>query len=295
MSNHTTNQQTIELFHHEFGAQSDQFARVAERLLSQLSNAVPHSSNNALEAARELDKKLSETSAIDGLTHLVITTHKYRESLKDIPELIDYANFVLRKKHGLSESEIEVLTQVMQGQAQLVSVDEYQRVVDKLRNDLMFAAAEVADDETKGANSNDVQLSLEEIKKFNFDQIIDACSAVGITRAEVIYAGSGDAGNVETISFEPNDVETNAIQVVRRTIQSVFDSVIKTTTCTLVDKVVPLEDALEAFFEDDCENYDINFNNDGCDGCYSIEVSTREVCVENKCRTSQTENYRTKY
>jgi len=260
-----TDQLLIDQLFAEFGKQPHACEMIATRLIERSENLPAYTILNTLFAAVAFDKALKEEMQLVGLTGLVIAIYEKHRSLQSFPLLMHYVAHSFKEKHGLdSAAYADAYTQVLATLGLLNS-----------REGVLITPLEV--------------------HKINFDQIIHACADAGITRVEITYCGSGDSGGVEHTSFEPADIETDAIQVSQKSWDSVYDDQTLTRGKSLVDKTIPLAQAIEEFFEDDCENYDIDFNGDGCNGVYSVDVATREVCVENSYPTTQTDSYKAKY
>ena len=122
------------------------------------------------------------------------------------------------------------------------------------------------------------------ILKDNLVQIVRACEAAGITRVEIGYSGSGDSGSINQSCFFPpqEPAALSQIIVAQKVKEYQLDPEAKTQNINIINRELNLEEAVDCYFYDTCHCYDIDFNGDGCEGTYVINLIESKLEVENE-------------
>ena len=129
--------------------------------------------------------------------------------------------------------------------------------------------------------------------KANLAEIVKACEKAGITRIDINYSGSGDSGEINETFFAPAlSAGTLAdIKVSQKSVKLSWDQETKERKSESVVRDVSLEEAVDDYFYDTCHQYDIDFNNEGCEGSYAINIAEHTLEVENQVFFTNSESH----
>lgn len=146
--------------------------------------------------------------------------------------------------------------------------------------------------------TNETRLTEEKhpIETYNFNQIIEAASKLGISDITITYAGSGDDGGIDQVSLTPEDVDISEVYVDQMYVNYARQSnELENQNVNTEIKKMDLENAVSDFFRNIADSYEINFNDEGCYGSMAFNIETKEIKVENSYPVYHTESYRTKF
>jgi len=127
---------------------------------------------------------------------------------------------------------------------------------------------------------------------FNRTQLMDALRKLGATEVIIEYAGSGDSGDIDTLTVLPDHLTAllPAEQVVQRHIRWGFST--GEQQCTITDTPTPLNEALQDFtyqcLEQRCPGWE---NNDGGSGEFTINVADDTCTLSHTTYFTESSSY----
>ena len=130
------------------------------------------------------------------------------------------------------------------------------------------------------------------MSKFNLAEIVKACDKAGITKIEISYSGSGDDGSInETVFFPPEaTLELSLIKVPQKSKKYEWDTETKDRKEEIIIREIKLEESVDDYFYDVAHRFDIDFNNEGCEGNFYINIAERKIEVENEVFYTRSES-----
>lgn len=120
-----------------------------------------------------------------------------------------------------------------------------------------------------------------DLQDFNKAAVLEKLRALNVTSLEVRYSGSGDSGQLDEVTFAPEQPATMPTVSVKERDYVRYDEAARCweTAEKLVER--PLEDAVESLCWDAIEAHCSGFeNNDGGDGTWVLDVATGKYTLD---------------
>lgn len=130
------------------------------------------------------------------------------------------------------------------------------------------------------------------MSKFNLAEIVKACDKAGITNIAISYSGSGDDGGINEATYLPeeNTFELSQITVSQKSKKYEWDNETKERKEEIIIREIGLEVSVDDYFYDVAQRFDIDFNNEGCEGSFYINIAERKIEVENEVFYTRSES-----